>query len=290
MPSTSNIADPAWDSVRRNESGYKETVLMAQFRAGAPLCFPDDVRGKDLPFVLFQAQGKTQSPAIALPIPPGLAVGDGMSYSAYNLGVIGTIMAETFTQMGKQNSVAGVIGAGIGGMVGSIIDKGKQMNAAAAVSVLARRSGFEQVADVLDFTNRQVIAPNTNTTFQNSNIRTYSFTFKMVSRTKTEARAIKRIVEVFREYMYPEGKDVILEYPPTWNIKFHDKNAEVNPYLPQIYSSYLTNLSTAFNSTTNIYHEDGSPVETDIAVSFQETKALTRGDIQKLEQTKASKE
>ena len=111
MPPTSNIADPAWDSVRRNESGYKETVLMAPFRVSDPICaFPDDVRGKSLPFVLFQAQGKTQSPAIALPIPPGLAVGDGMSYSAYNLGVIGTIMAETFTQMGKQNSVAGEIG------------------------------------------------------------------------------------------------------------------------------------------------------------------------------------
>jgi len=276
-----NIANSAQQSFRESE---KEKVLMQPFRVGDSrvLAFPGDIRSKDLPFVTFTAFGKTSSPVIALPVPPGLSIGDGMSYSTINLGIIGTIMAETLTQMGKQDTITGVLGAGVGGMAGSLINKAKQMNAAAAASILARRGGFETFADAVDLSQRQVIAPNTNTTFQNSNIRSYAFTFKMVSRTKAEAATIKRIVEVLREYMYPEGKDVILEYPPIWSIEFNDREGTVNPFLPKIYSSYLTSLTTSFNSTTNIYHEDGSPVETDIAIAFQETKALTRGDIKAL--------
>ena len=247
------------------------------------LAFPDTLRAQPLPFVLLTAQGKTSSPAISLPIPPGLTIGDGMSYSSINLGIIGTIMAETMTQMGKQTSLAGVVGAGVGGMVGSVINKAGQLNAAATASILARKFGFETVADTVDFSQKQVIAPNTNTTFQNSNIRSYSFAFKLVSRSKKEAETIKRIVDSLRENMYPEGKDVVLSYPPIWNISFYDRDGVVNPYLPKIFDSYLTGMTATFNASTNIFHEDGSPVETDVSLSFQETRALTKMDIQKLE-------
>lgn len=277
-----SLIDTAQNIARVTNS---DTVVMPQFRVSAtkPLAFPETLRSQPLPFVLFTAMGKSQSPAISLPIPPGLTIGDGMSYSSMNLGIIGTIMAETMTQMGKQTSVAGVIGAGVGGMVGSVINKAGQLNAAAAASILSRKFGFETVADTVDFSQRQVIAPNTNTTFQNSNIRSYSFTFKLVSRSKKEAETIKRIVDTFREYMYPEGKDVVLSYPPIWNISFYDKDAVVNPYLPKIFDSYLTGMTATFNASTNIFHEDGSPVETDVSLSFQETRALTKMDIQKLE-------
>ena len=279
-----SLIDTAQNIARVTNS---DTVVMPQFRVSGStsnaLAFPDTLRYNPLPFVLFTALGKSQSPAISLPIPPGLTIGDGMSYSSMNLGIIGTIMSETMAQMGKQTSVSGVIGAGVGGMVGSVINKAGQLNAAAAASILARKFGFETVADTVDFSQRQVIAPNTNTTFQNSNIRSYSFTFKLVSRSKKEAETIKKIVDIFREYMYPEGKDVVLSYPPIWNISFYDKDAVINPYLPKIYDCYLTGMTATFNASTNIFHEDGSPVETDVSLSFQETRALTKMDIQKLE-------
>lgn len=277
-----SLIDTAQDAARSTNS---DTVLLPAFRVGGStiLSFPDSLRKNPLPFVLFKAAGKSQSPAISLPIPPGLSVGDGMSYSSMNLGIIGTIMAETMTQMGKQTSVSGVIGAGVGGMVGSVINKAGQLNAAAAASILSRKFGFETVADTVDFSQRQVIAPNTNTTFQNSNIRSYAFSFKLVSRSKKEAEAIKNIVSTFREYMYPEGKDVVLSYPPIWSISFYDRDGVVNPYLPKIFDSYLTGMTATFNASTNIFHEDGSPVETDVSLTFQETRALTKKDIQDLE-------
>lgn len=285
---SSGIIDTAKDVARATDSSV---TMMPPFNVtdSRILAFPDDLRGKDHPFVTFTAFGKTQSPSVVLPIPPGLAVGDGMTYSAVNLGIIGTIMAETLTQMSKQNTLSGVIGAAGGGMIGSVVNKAKQLNAAAAASLAARKFGFENVADTIDFNQRQVIAPNTNTTFQNSNIRFYSFSFKLVSRTKTEAATIKRIVDTLRENMYPEGKDVVLAYPPVWEIKFYDKDGTINPYLPKIYSSYLTSMTATFNASTNIFHDDGSPVETDVSLAFQETRALTKKDIVDLRQDSASK-
>ena len=49
--------------------------------------------------------------------------------------------------------------------------------------------------------------------------------------------------------------------------------------MPKILTSYLTNLTTTYNSTTNAYHDDGQPVEIDMSLTFQETRALTRGDL-----------
>ena len=191
-------------------------------------------------------------------------------------------MSETMTQMSQQNSVSGVIGAGIGAMTGSIINKASKMNAAAAASILSRKMGFETVADTLDFNQRQVLAPNTNTTFQSSNIRSYSFSFKLVSRSQKEAASIKSIVNTFRANMYPEGNDVILSYPPVWEIRFYNEDSRENAYLPKIYQTYLTSMTATFNASTNIFHRDGAPVETDVALSFQETKALTKNDIKTL--------
>ncbi len=245
--------------------------------------FPQDLASSKLPFVKFSTPEAAEKVNICLPIPPGLSIGDGMSYSSVNLGIIGSIMAETMTQMSKQTSVSGVIGAGVGGMVGSVINKAGQLNAAAAASILSRKFGYERVADTIDFNQRQVIAPNTNTTFQNSNVRSYAFTFKLVSRSKKEADSIKKIVNLFRKNMYPEGKDVVLSYPSVWKIKFYNKEGTENKFLPQIYESYLTSLTATYNASTNIFHEDGSPVETDVSISFQETRALTKTDIRKLQ-------
>jgi hypothetical protein len=49
--------------------------------------------------------------------------------------------------------------------------------------------------------------------------------------------------------------------------------------MPTIKECYLLSLNTTYNSTSNAFHDKGQPVEVDIAVTFQEVKALTRGDL-----------
>lgn len=217
-------------------------------------------------------------------MPPGVTFADNMAYSTLDLGIIGTIGNETINQISSQKTIAGAIGAGIGGLAGSVVNKAKKLNAAAAASIIARNiPAGSGVADVIDFSTKQVIAPNTNTTFQNSSIRQFGFTFKLVSKTKKEAVAIDDIVNNFRRGMYPKGNDVVLAYPSTWEIKFNNADGSENKFISKIYSCYLTSLSATFNGSTNLFHEDGSPVETDVNVTFQETKALTQDDIETLQ-------
>ena len=91
---------------------------------------------------------------------------------------------------------------------------------------------------------------------------------------------ITKIIKTFRENMYPKGNDVILTYPPIWTMKFYDgATGTENRKLPKIFQSYLTGMTATYNGTTNMFHNDGSPVETDVSVQFQETRALTLKDI-----------
>jgi len=270
------------------KAAAEKAIVLPPFRVTGDkinLVFPESLKKKPVPFISFTAKGKGAVSPIYLPMPPGVTFGDNMSYSTLDLGIIGTIGMETINQVANQSTISGAIGAGIGGLAGSVVNKAKKLNAAAAASIIARQvpaigSG---VADVVDFSTKQIIAPNTNTSFQNSGIRQFNFTFKLVSRTKKEAVTIDDIVNSFRRGMYPKGNDVVLAYPSTWEIKFNNSDGSTNQFIPKIYSCYLTSLNATFNGSTNLFHEDGSPIETDVSVSFQETRALRQDDIEKLE-------
>ena len=56
-----------------------------------------------------------------------------------------------------------------------------------------------------------------------------------------------------------------------------------NPFIPRIYSTYCTSVNSNFNSTGNVYFVDNAPLEVDLAISFQETRALNRHDIEQME-------
>lgn len=251
------------------------------------LTFPSTLRKKPVPFVAFTPYPARQSSAsggmtVFLPMPPGIAFGDSMSYSTIDLGVIGQIGAETLSQMSGQNSIAAAAGAAAGGLAGSVVDKAKKFNAAAAASIAAKKLGASSVSNLIDYSTKQVIAPNTNSAFQNTSVRQFQFTFKMVSKSKKEAQDIDRIVNIFRIGMYPKGNDVILEYPSVWKIDFNNSDGSKNTFIPKIFSCYLTSMNAVYNGGTNLYHTDGSPIETDITLQFQETRALTQEDILEL--------
>ena len=104
---------------------------------------------------------------------------------------------------------------------------------------------------------------------------------------KNEAEQITEIVKRFRQNMYPMGNDLILTYPPIWSIYFYDgSESNENKKLPGIYDCYLIGMSAVYNSNGNMFHADGHPVETDIQLTFEETRALTLADIEDLSENR----
>ena len=49
--------------------------------------------------------------------------------------------------------------------------------------------------------------------------------------------------------------------------------------MPFIQYSYLLNMTSTFNAATNIFHRGGAPTELELALTFQESKALKREDL-----------
>ena len=136
-----------------------------------------------------------------------------------------------------------------------------------------------------NFATESVSNPRENTTFTSNTLRTFSFNFKLIASSAEEAREVKLINETFQRAIYAKkipGSINSLQFPPTTEVKFLFKGAE-NKFIPKIHKTYLTGLSSTFNSTSNAYRTNGEPFEVDFSLTFQETRALTREDIEELQ-------
>lgn len=222
--------------------------------------------------------------SIYLPCPTGIVFSDAGTYTDINLGVIGN----------AQNDVASKILSGdfkgLGASVKGAYDQVTSLTAAEALAIASGQIG-EDVKEKALFATKKIMAPNANAQFTGNEPRTFSFNFTAVVRSKEEAQAIYNIQRLLRRYVYA-GADkgavnIILSYPPVWQIEFLLDGVE-NPRLPKIYGCYLTSLGTTFNSGGPTWMADGSPLQTEIAVSFKETRTLNRLDIDMLERRAGS--
>lgn len=280
-----NFADALEETKISPAVKIRASIATVQSKSAAPLRFPANLgngtAGNIFPFIQFAANVKKEGKyAVFLPIPSGLTFSDNMQYSSLDLGIMGNIVSKAVGAAVNQSNLFSGIGAGIGAGVGTIVNQIKSTNAAAALSIATKFVGSDNLSNAIDFGARQVIAPNTNTAFQNSGVRQFQFSFKMMPTDQKEANTISQIVRLFRENMYPAANDLILTYPPVWNIDFFNgHNSKPNTKLPGIHACYLIAMSAVYNSSGNMFHADGHPVETDIQLTFEETRALTLADI-----------
>lgn len=220
--------------------------------------------------------------SIYLPMPVGLDFSDGASYNDAELGVSGTT---------SLNSVK-ALKSGVGGITKSIKKLGseagidnlvKQVGGAAGATGLSALP--ESVAQGVGVGLGTQVNKNITTEFTGVSTRAYSFQYKMVASSQSEAETISLITKALRLGMYPEkDSEFILKYPPTWTIRFLKGGNDLK-HIPKIFECYLTDVKTTFNQSAASFFKDGAPVEVDLSFSFKETRALTADDIIKLEQT-----
>lgn len=237
---------------------------------------PDIVRhDRDRPVVVFRnkvtaAENDTH---IVFPIPPAIQFSDGASYNPTELdfrGALGLAAA-------RASNVSGAV-SNVSGMVGNAIPK-----SFGALAQLISRAGAlgDKLQAASSIGSQITMNKNLVTEFGGVGTRTFSFSFKLVSKSRQETEIIRRIVDTFRLGIYPEGNALQLKFPPTWYINFQKGGVDI-PFLPKIFETYLVSLNTTYNSSGNMFHGDGSPVETEIQLSFMESRALTHADMQKL--------
>ena len=148
--------------------------------------------------------------------------------------------------------------------------------------------GANDAATALEFANKSVRNPRTNTAFSGNQLRNFQFQFKMIGKDPNEVDEINEIQSFFREQVYASklnGTSTIMQqYPSQWTVKFIDpRDGNELQYMPKIFTCYLTSANTTINSTSNTFRTDLSPYEVDVSLGFQETKVLDRDEINALE-------
>ena len=257
----------------------------------APLRFPLSLASEGtgmrplIRFTCFEREGQNLNRKTCyFPCPANVAFADNANLGTIDLGMIGAAINDTL------NSQAGTTGGGIG----TLTDAASPLRALSAIvgkGASALGVGEQTLANV-KFGLKTVENPYQNTTYSGAGIRTFTFNFKMIAETSDDALQIKKIHEFFRTNMYA-GRTVreptssaFLRYPSVWEIDFltgiTSKGITPNKFLPAIYASYLQNFNATFNTTAPTFYKDGAPLEVDISMTYQESRALERNDIENL--------
>ena len=171
-------------------------------------------------------------------------------------------------------AVAKASGAGVGALIG------KLAGGALGGAVLGA-GATEGLGDAVKNATRIASAPNQRTLFKEVQIRQFAFAFKLIANSAAEAEEIKSIVKFFRQELYPEmltfGDNKIpiaYKFPNVFAIDV--KNQLGGNAASKIQRCYLRDVQTSYNATGNGLLQDGNFIEVDIALSFQEVKALDK--------------
>jgi len=258
----------AYEKYKERKEALKQRVDISEEQI---YTFPSDLKdGADAgyPFIMFSVLDNkgTGKVDICLYQPPGFSVADGASYTNYDMGTLkGGLALTNAVRKGE-----GVTDADLFSL--ALIGKDKLLTSSTVDKITSAGAVSAGVA-----TN-----PYTRTAYESTNIRSFSFSFKLVAQSFEESETAKAIERTFRKFLYPKrAGSIALVYPPLFKIRFFSEGKErPNPYMPIIKPCYLTGLETTFNSSTVAMHKDtGAPVEVDISLTFQEERVLVRQDL-----------
>ena len=226
--------------------------------------------------------------SVCLYMPQGLTVNDNLSYDNVDTGMGGMLVNA------YQNS------ASTGQFLKDVAKDSPQLADRFISYKLAQASqekGLVGGAAGQILINRgEVVNPHTQMLFKAPALRQFSFAFKMMPRTRAEAKEIIKIVQFFRLAAYPSlgpgsvdpdakggSKSLSMStytFPDVFEIKYLTQGRQ-NQNLIKLGRAYLTSITVNYNQTSPSFFADGMPSEIDLQLTFQETKALSREDIKK---------
>lgn len=217
--------------------------------------------------------------AVSLYHPSGVSFADGAGFSTFDMGPLG---ADLMSGINSGTSAADIAKQAVGDTAGSPeLRTMLAMKIAKESGMSSLAPGTENLQEIYGAAKGVAVNPNTTTAFQNMQLRSYIFNFKMIAESPSESDTIRQIQTFFREHMYPEegAGSYLLTYPATFTVKFYTASGSENPYYPKMYELNLTSFQTNYNGSSHLHFDGGAPVEVDISLSFQETKVLTKADL-----------
>jgi hypothetical protein len=243
--------------------------------------------GKIEPAKAFDESALKTLAQVSLYLPKAIQINDGVEYdTGFQLGMIGGVAEQAMNDGGTV----------LGSLAGAFLDTG--INTAKAVmggsgmapgsaDILAQKVAGQfggigtAVAGGMRAASGITTNPNTRAMFKDVPLRNFSFGFSMIPTSQSEARVIENIVKLFRTELYPTtltagGIRIGYEFPNQFLIKVKHRGNDVNlKFLPV----YLQSFNATYNANSPLMHADGKFNSVDIAMTFTETRALTKADV-----------
>jgi hypothetical protein len=226
--------------------------------------------------------------SVSLYMPAGLQVNDNLSYDNVDTG-LGGMAVNSY-----QNSASA--GQFLKQVASDLPEVGDRYVSQMLATASQEKGLVGGAAGQLLINRGEVVNPHTQMLFRSPALRQFNFSFKLMPRTRAEAKEIISIIRFFREAAYPslsngtessetEGKNKSLDmatyqFPDVFDIQYLTNN-KVNKNLIKYGRAYITAVSVNYNQTSPTFLEDGMPSEIDLSLTFQETKALSRQEIAK---------
>lgn len=220
--------------------------------------------------------------SVSLYMPAGLQINDNLSYDNVDTGV-GGMLVNTYQNAASTTDALKTVAKESPQLLDRIVSQ--------KLASMSQEKGLVGGAAGQLLINRgEVVNPHTQMLFRSPALRQFNFNFKMIPRSKAEAKEIIKIVQFFRLAAYPalgasleasNGAQLNMatyKFPDVFEIKYLSSGRE-NRNLIKFGRAYLTAINVNYNQTSPTFFDDGMPSEIDLSLTFQETKALSREDI-----------
>lgn len=126
------------------------------------------------------------------------------------------------------------------------------------------------------------INPNQQVMFDSIPLRTFSFEFIFMPKSKEETNDVRKIIKAFKLYSRPrtvEGSYGMIFVPPSiFKIDFRFLNGR-NQYVNKVADSVITNVEIDYAPNGWSTHQDGSPVNIKLKVEFKELALIDRDGV-----------
>jgi hypothetical protein len=228
------------------------------------------------------ANPSTDVKPIILYMPEDIQSQFGAGWNAAGFGAAAAGLLGVTGSVNTQKDFGAMVDAGgsaAGGGVKAAIFKGllDGINAVAGANV--------NLNQALGSVTGTILNPNVELLYEAPKLRTFSLKFKLVPRTSKEANDIKQICNSFKKAMLPSfgGSAIfgaikeasnLLTIPDLCQVSFM-KGGNFHPYLPKYKLCGITDVNinyTAAGAYATL--RDGSPVATELTISFLESKLV----------------
>ena len=228
-----------------------------------------------------RAATKKLKSSIALYMPATVGVTSASQYGEVEMGGAAMIGANVAKNIDREGFMKGFFKMDNVKDAGGVLGESLEMNTKKAVDVFA--PGASAAYDIF---RGKVTNNRLEMQFQGIGRRSFSFSFKCMPKSESEAMNVHEIVQMFRFYMAPSfdgsiGNSRTMIVPATFDIKYMFQSSE-NQFLNRISTCVLESCTVTYGGERVQFFRPSSdgrgapPVETQIELQFKELEIITR--------------